>query len=190
MREGLTRVALFCVLAAAGCKQESASAPASAPQPVAAHATGAGVEAAGLHFELPDGWQRVTPSSAMRLVQASIPGDAGAGELAVFHFGAGQGGAVDANLARWIAQMELAPGVTPRRETFESNGMHITWIDVAGTLKAGQMGMGPGTAQPNSRLLGAVIEGKGGPWFLKATGPDATLSAQRDGFLAMLRSAR
>jgi hypothetical protein len=52
------------------------------------------------------------------------------------------------------------------------------------------MSGGPAEAQPNSRLLGAVVEGPGGPWFFKATGPSATLGAQRDAFLAMLESLR
>jgi hypothetical protein len=50
--------------------------------------------------------------------------------------------------------------------------------------------MGPGSARPNYRLLGAVVEGPLGPWFFKATGPDETLSAERSTFLAMLRTMR
>ena len=44
--------------------------------------------------------------------------------------------------------------------------------------------------QPGSRLLGAVVEGEGGPWFFKATGPDATLAPQRLPFRGMLQRAR
>jgi hypothetical protein len=124
----------------------------------------------------------------MRLAQASISGTGNPAELAVFHFGAGRGGDIEATLDRWTSQMELAPGAAPKRETFDSRGLRITWIDMQGTLKPGQMGMGPTTAQPNSRLLGAVVEGDGGPWFFKATGPDATLAPQRDAFIALLRS--
>lgn len=150
---------------------------------------GTSVEARKLRFTLPSGWQQVPPNSEMRIAQATIPGPGGAAEMAVFHFGTGQGGAVDANLERWMNQVEVATGTQPLRETLESNGLRITWVDVAGTLKAGQMGMGPASAQPNSRLLGAVIEGEGGPWFFKATGPDATLAPQRDAFVTMLKSA-
>lgn len=126
----------------------------------------------------------------MRLAQAAIPGPGGGAEMSVFHFGAGQGGDVDANLQRWVGQVDPDAGSEPQRETFESNGLRVTWVEVHGTLRPGQMGMGPATAQANSRLLGAVIEGDGGPWFFKATGPDAALAPQRDAFVGMLRSAR
>jgi len=52
------------------------------------------------------------------------------------------------------------------------------------------MGTGPTTEKPGSRLLGAVVEGPGGPWFFKAAGPDATLSAEKDNFLKLLHSVR
>jgi hypothetical protein len=139
-------------------------------------------------FDIPQGWQSQPPTSSMRLAQAVIPGPGGPGELAVFFFGAGTGGSVDANIQRWVDQMESAD--QPKPQTFETNDYRVTWIDVRGTLKPSGMGMGPSTPQPNSRLLGAVVEGPGGPWFFKATGPDATLSAEHDAYLAMLKSVR
>lgn len=148
------------------------------------------IDAAGLRFDLPAGWQATAPQSAMRAAQVTIPGPGGPAELAVFHFGAGQGGGTDSNLQRWQSQMDADSGSEPKRELFSTNGLAVTWIEIAGTLKAGQMGMGPSNAQPNSLLYGAVIEGPGGPWFLKATGPEATLGPRREEFLALLKSAR
>lgn len=141
-----------------------------------------------IDFDLPPSWQTQPPTSNMRLTQAVIPGPGGPGELAVFYFGPGGGGSVDANIQRWIEQMESPE--QPKPETFETNGYRVTWIDVRGTLKPSMMGSGPTTPQPNSRLLGAVVEGPGGPWFFKATGPDTTLTPERDAFLAMLKSVR
>jgi len=143
-----------------------------------------------LVFSLPAAWQQVPPNSSMRVAQATIPGPGGAAEMAVFHFGAGRGGDVEANLQRWMNQVEPDAGSTPERESFESGGLRITRIDIAGTLKPGGMGMAPSTAQPHARLLGAVIEGDGGPWFIKVTGADATLAPQRAAFVAMLHSAK
>lgn len=148
------------------------------------------VTAAGLVFEVPITWVPGVPSSQMRAAQVAIPGDGGAAELAVFHFGEGQGGRVEDNLVRWIGQMELPAGETPQRDFFESGGFAVTLLSAAGTLKAGTMGMGPAEAQPNSLLLGAVVEGPGGPWFFKATGPESTLAPQRDAFVAALKSVR
>lgn len=143
-----------------------------------------------LNFELPASWQQVPPTSPMRKAQAVIPGPGGNAEMAVFFFGTGQGGDVESNLQRWLNQIALEPGRAPQRDTFENRGLRITWVDVSGTLQPGQMGMGPKSPQPNSRLLGAVIEGDGGPWFIKITGPETTLAPQREAFMEMLRSAR
>jgi hypothetical protein len=141
-----------------------------------------------IDFDLPAGWQSQPPASNMRIAQAVIPGPGGSGELAVFYFGPGGGGAVDANIERWIGQMESTEHPTP--ETFEANGYRVTWVDVRGTLKASSMGTGPSSAQPGARLFGAVVEGPGGPWFFKATGPSATMTPARDAFVAMLKSVR
>ena len=192
------------LMATGGCRQEgspAAEAEAAGGQaapvaPIAAHGGGAAGQAAAapaagqagaIDFELPAGWESQTPSSGMRSAQATIPGPGGPGDLAVFYFGPGQGGAVEANLERWVGQVE---GGSPKRESFESNGLNVTWIDVSGTLLPSGMGTGPSSPQPNSRLLAAVVEGPGGPWFFKATGPESTLGPQRDAFVQMLRSVR
>ena len=146
------------------------------------------VEALGVVFDLPERWTRQAPSSAMRIAQAEIPGEAGPALLSVFHFGAGGGGSVEANLERWVGQVEVAPGVEPERGGFEVGAFRVTWIDVSGTLLPTGMG-GPSEPEPDSKLVGGVIEGEGGPWFFKATGPAATLAAAREEFLAMLRTA-
>jgi len=144
---------------------------------------------AGIDVELPAGWQRQTPGTSMRLMQATIPGKGGAeaGEFAVFYFGAGQGGSVEDNLQRWADQMG---GGSPKRESFASHGLKVTLIDLAGTLQPVPMGMGPKTPQPGSRLLAAVVEGPGGPWFFKATGPEKTLGPARADFVRMLKGVR
>ena len=166
-------------------------APATAAPPgVTEGSAGAGASAAGLAWIWPAAWQPRPPSSPMRMAEATIPGDGGAGDLTVFFFGSGGGGGVDANIDRWIGQMEVTPGSVPRRDGFESGGFTVTWVDVEGTLLPSMMGSGPTTPQPGSRLLGAVVEGPSGPWFFKATGPSATLDAAREDFLAMLRGVR
>jgi hypothetical protein len=147
-------------------------------------------QAAGLDFDLPAGWQSEQPSSNMRMAQASIPGSGGPGQLVVFYFGPDQGGTVEANIQRWISQMEIAPGTQPGQETFEANGHRVTLVDVKGTLLPSTMGTGPTEPQPNSRMLAAVVETPGGPWFFKVTGPEATIAAERDAFLSMLKNVR
>jgi hypothetical protein len=144
-----------------------------------------------IDFALPAGWQSETPSSNMRMAQASIPGPGGPGQLAVFYFGPGGGGGVQDNIQRWIGQMEPEAGSQPAIQELQTeNGFKVTWVEVVGTMLPSTMGMGPETPQPDSRLLGAVVEGPGGPWFFKATGPKDTLAAEREDFLTMIRNAR
>lgn len=137
-----------------------------------------------LSFRLPEQWQEAPPDSSMRMAQATIPGPGGDAELAVFFFGPGGGGGTEANIERWIGQVEAT--AEPERGTFASGPYQVTWVEVDGTLKAGQMG-GPVEAQPDSTLLGAVVEGPGGPWFFKITGPAETVESQKDAFFDMLR---
>lgn len=163
--------------------------------PVAAKPDAEGlIHAAGIKFALPSGWTSEIPSSGMRLVQAAIPGDKGKADLVVFHFGTGQGGDAQSNLDRWVAQVDSAEGTKPERDSFDVKAgdasYKVSTVTVPGTLKAGGMGVGVKEAQPGSRLLGAVIEGKGGPWFFKITGPDATVKDAQPAFVKMLKGLR
>lgn len=157
-------------------------------------AEGSTISTASLRFDLPAAWRREQPSSGMRLAQAvlpgSAPGEAGPGELAVFHFGAGKGGGVESNFERWLGQIEPPAGGKPERGDFSVAGFKISWIDARGTLLPSGMGSGPATPQAGYRLLGAVVEGEGGPWFFKVTGPDATVASQREAFFVLLRGVR
>ncbi|MFP3941264.1 MAG: hypothetical protein ACLF0P_13225 [Thermoanaerobaculia bacterium] len=160
---------------------------APAPQPQA----GAAAQGAGnLSFDLPEGWQSEPPSNTMRQAQARIPGDGGAGEFALFYFGPGGGGGTEANIERWLGQVELDPGTEPERETVQV-GEELTAHTVVarGTVTPSPMTMQGGNPepQPGQMLLGAVIEGPGGPWFFKVTGPEETIEPYRDEFFQMVR---
>jgi hypothetical protein len=146
------------------------------------------LDAADIRYDLPAGWIREAPSSSMRLDQATIPGPAGDGQLTVFFFGVGGGGGIDANLDRWAAQVQHE--AAPAKGSFEIDGFRVTTIEVEGTLLPSGMGAGPTEPQPGSVLYGGVIEGAGGPWFFKATGPKATMEPQKDAFIGMLKSVR
>jgi hypothetical protein len=188
MNSRILTIVATALLAACGGEEGAGRSTAQPSGNVPAVADTAGVmPRAGLIYELPAGWQRVPPESQMRLDQAKIPGPGGEADLAVFFFGAQGGGGVEDNLNRWAAQIE---GAGPQRDTFTSEDLRISTIDASGTLKASTMGTGPATPQPDSRLLGAVIEGAGGPWFFKVTGPQQTVSEQREAFLQMLRNAK
>ena len=152
------------------------------------------VHARGIKFAVPAGWTLQAPTSAMRIVQATVAGEGGKADLVLFHFGPGQGGDRESNIERWITQIESPAGTKPERKSYEvKNGgktYQVATVSVPGTLKASGMGMGPSAPQPNSRLLGAVVEGEGGPWFFKLTGDDKTVQAAQPAFTKMLEGLR
>jgi hypothetical protein len=148
-------------------------------------------QAAGLRFSLPAAWVRVPAPSDMRAAQYRLPkaGDAGDGELVLFFFGPGKGGSKDANLDRWYGQFTQPDG-RPSRDaatvaTRKVHGLDVTTVDLSGAYS----GMSPHEkAQGDTRMLAAIVEGEGGPWFFKAIGPSATMAAAKPGFDAMIDS--
>jgi hypothetical protein len=124
----------------------------------------------------------------MRLAQALIPGPGGPATMVVFFFGVGGGGGVQANLDRWEGQME-ASGLAERSQQ-TVDGLTVHRLLVRGTLLPSTMGAGPATPEPDSVLIAAVVEGAGGPWFIKVTGPAATLDPQMEAWEAVLESLR
>lgn len=150
---------------------------------------------AGLRYAVPMAWTRVPAPSDMRSAQFQIPADGGGegGELVLFFFGKGQGGGVEQNLQRWYGQFQQPDG-RPSSEaavvTIRTiNGLKVTSVDVAGTYTATPMrGAAPGAGKPNYRMLAAVVEGEGGPWFFRASGPGALMVTVKPQFDAMLES--
>ncbi len=119
----------------------------------------------------------------MRLAQYRIPaveGDPDEAECGLFHF-PGTGGTVQANLDRWYGQFQQPDGGGTSQkatvEVFESGGLDVTLVAVGGTYTGSMEPMGGGGPRENYRMVAGVVETPQGPWFLKCTGPDATLRA-------------
>lgn len=126
----------------------------------------------------------------MRLAEATVPESAGNALLTVFFFGEGGGGGVEANLQRWAGQIEAEPGTEPERDRFSFDGWTASTLALEGTLLPSRMGTGPTEPAPGSMVVGAVLEGPGGPWFFKLTGPVGTVAAARPDLVEMLRTVR
>lgn len=184
---------VLLLVLATGCGEQSPSSPAAPSGETTATgvaASGGVVDLRGVVVEAPAGWTFVEPSSSMRLAEATVPGPGGPALLTVFFFGPGGGGGVGANLQRWLDQVEADAGSTPIQQQLAVDGFTVSTVTVAGTLLPSGMGAGPSEPVPGSRLLGAVIEGPGGPWFLKMTGPKETVEAASADFDRMIRSVR
>ncbi|MCE9671548.1 hypothetical protein LY474_27450 [Myxococcus stipitatus] len=153
-------------------------------------------EAGGLTWTAPAEWatQGERPMRAATYKVPPAKGDAEGAELAVFYFGQGQGGAVDANVKRWLGQFQTADGKpvdkAAKTKTEKLGGLPVTTVDVKGTYTGGGPMMGPSTPKPGYRLLGAIVEGPEGAVFFKLTGPEKTVAASEKSFRKLLESVK
>ena len=136
-------------------------------------------------FDRPQGWQWIVPSSPMRKAQLAVGGPDAAAEVTFFHFGAGQGGGVQANVDRWFGQFRDA---TTGQERETLGATPLTVVRARGTFQSGMPG-GPTTPMSSYALLGAILESPQGDVFVKMTGPAATVDGAEEAFLAMVRKA-
>jgi gluconolactonase len=141
-----------------------------------------------LVLNIPKDWAASDTVSSMRLATYEIPtakGDKEKGELAISTFG-GDGGGVAANLERWVGQFDAeGRDVVIKKGTAGEHVYHVA--DISGTY---QKSIGPPIlrktqAAKGYRMLGVIVQVKGkGVYFLKLTGPDATVKAQADALRA------
>lgn len=132
----------------------------------------------GVKLSVPTEWTRKPGANPMRLAEFVIPGPGGEVTLVVSRF-AGGGGDAAANVARWKTQLtkpDGSPVDNANEKTSERAPLKITTVDITGTNVAP---VTPGAPErynePDSRLLGVIVEGAGDPYFFKAVGPAKTL---------------
>ena len=201
---GLALVAIIASLTA--CKQNEGTPEASRPaqQQTSVMPAGPGqstmpasspTQAGGVAWTVPTGWGPV-PEHQMRIATYrihAIAGDPEDAECAVYFFGTGQGGSVEANLDRWKGQFTGPNGQSPVLAKIEKQviaGLKVSTLTVSGTYggAGGMMGQAP-SAKPNSRMRAAIIEAPEGLVFFKLTGPLNTVAAAENDFNALLGSA-
>lgn len=148
-----------------------------------------------LRYKTPEAWITEKPTSNMRVAQYRLPkaeGDSEDASVVLYYFGQGQGGTAQANIDRWINQMQQPDGHPSKErakaETRTVNGLQVTTVDVVGTYSGG---MGPGGMAPagetsgnksNYRLRAAIVETPKGSYFVKLTGPQKTVSHWDQGY--------
>jgi len=150
-----------------------------------------------LTYTAPAGWKSRPAASAMRMAEFVVPrtaGDPEDAEVIIYYFGGG-GGSADANIDRWIGQMQQPDGSASaskaKRESQTINGLKMSMVDVSGTFVAE---MRPGATErynkPNFRLRAAVAETPRGPYYIKLTGPAKTVDAAGADFQKFLSTVR
>jgi hypothetical protein len=153
--------------------------------------------AGSLAFTAPAAWHTRPAASSMRVAEFVVPhapGDTDDAELIVYFFG-GSGGSADANIDRWIGQMQQPDGSASkdkaRRDAQTVNGLKVSTVDVSGTYVAE---MRPGATEhfnkPGFRLRAAVVETPRGAYYIKMTGPAKTVAAADGDFKKFLASLK
>ena len=154
-------------------------------------------QAAGLAFTAPKAWQSRAASSTMRVAEFVVPraaGDPEDAEVIIYFFG-GTGGSVEANVDRWVGQIQQTDGSASKdkatRGTQTVNGLKVSTVDVSGTYIAE---VRPGATErhnkPGFRLRAAVVETPRGPYFIKMTGPAKTVAAADADYAALVASVK
>ena len=146
-------------------------------------------QAGTLTFTKAAGWKDRPVASSMRVAEFVVPratGDSEDADVIIYYF-AGGGGSAEANLQRWTTQFESAG--KPTRTTSTVNGLQLTSLDISGTYVAE---VRPGASErfnkPGFRMRAVVVETPKGPYFVKLTGPAATVEKAGAAFDQFLQS--
>ena len=138
-------------------------------------------------FSRPETWGWVVPASPMRKAQLSVPAVDGSGsaDVTFFHFGAGQGGSVQANVDRWLKQFSNSQ---TDAKTERVGNTTVTFVKAVGTFSSGMPG-GPTTPLKDYALRGAILESPAGDVYVKMTGPQAVVTLAEPALEKMIREA-
>jgi hypothetical protein len=150
-----------------------------------------------LAFTAPADWTSRQPQSSMRVAEYQLPptqGDKEPGELVIYYFG-GSGGSVEANVQRWLGQMQQPDGressAVAKRESRTVNELAVSLLDLSGTYVAETR---PGSTErynkPAFRMRTAVIQTPRGPYYVKLVGPEKTVARWNDAFATFIESVR
>jgi len=174
-------------------------APTQQPRPTAEQVPPASAQGAvaGLYWSVPEAWvaQSQRPMRVATYYTSAAEGDSDPGEIAVFYFGPGEGGTVEANVNRWFQQFDQDDGgptsEVAERETMDIHGTRVTVVRASGTYNAAAGPMAPrADLRPGYRLIGAIAEGPEGAVFFKFTGPENTVQQEAPRFMSMVESIR
>ena len=151
-------------------------------------------EAAHLRFSVPATWTRVPAAGDTQAARYRLPpaaGDLAETDLVLLSGAGGQATTADEQLERWYARFTQPDGRPAKvaaavlRRTID--GLIVTRVDVSGTYVGSTSGAVQGGVS-GYRLLGAVVEGDGGPWTFEMLGPKTTVGAGRADLDALLFS--
>lgn len=159
----------------------------------AADDSGTAIRLAGgaLTMNAPKSWKKKEPR--FRIIQyefaiASSDGKAAPARVTIM----GAGGSIKANIDRWKAQ--FAKLSRSGESAFKVGKVDVTLIDLEGTFRersGGPFSGAPEKLRTDYRMLGAIIVTPNkGQYFIKITGPQATLAKQDEALKTMLKTMK
>jgi hypothetical protein len=168
--------------------------PAGESKPPAG-AKSADLAVGGLTFKAAAPWQVKKEPRRMSAGGLTIPGkDKAPGiEADFYHFGAGGGGGIEANVQRWQKQFE--PGddgklPEPKREEVAIGGRKVLFVTFKGTFLSGSVMDAKRTPMPGYTMTGVIVPSEEtGDIFIKISGPDAPMAAAQEDIKKLVSSA-
>ncbi len=163
--------------------------------PAPAGDKGTTIDLDGLKSTTPATWKRqeLDPKVVgnFRKFQFALPkadGDKEDAELLILHLGGG-GGNNSANIKRWKDGFAAPPGkeiddVTKVSE-FKVGEVPVTYVEIGGTYLYKFPPFAANakvTPKDNFRFIGVIFDSKGGPYYIRVTGPARTVEANKKGF--------
>ncbi len=140
-------------------------------------------EKAALHYDVPAGWQE-QPLTAMRAASFKVPGPDGKEADVSVVFLSGQAGGDLANVNRWREQLKLGPideqALAQSAGHVKGGGHDFLVVDLVSAAPIGQPPL-------QTRILAAISNENDRCWFVKMTGEDALVAAQKEAFANFLR---
>jgi hypothetical protein len=145
---------------------------------------------------IPAGWQKAESGAPTPMGPKAVFTIPGEGETSatvrLTHFPEMKGKQMDdMNIDRWLGQVTKPDGSPTSREeakieSKEKDGVRLTIVDAKGAVKATMRD----TAQPDGRLIAAIIDHPQGPHFVVAAGPSAVMDKAAVDVLAFIEGAK
>jgi len=133
----------------------------------------------GIRFNIPKDWEEVEA----RMVDSKYAVQTADGRIEVTL--TAMGGGIDANLNRWVKQMQQGPGDSVDEDVLTLDGVEAKLIDVRGTFSQ----VSSQNSTSNSRLIGVALPISPRDFYVKLTGPRDAVAAYHETFRAFLKTA-
>ncbi len=135
-----------------------------------------------IQLNVPEGWEKVTPTSSMRVAQMNLKSDPSI-QMTVFFFG--EQDMIQQNIDRWKGQFTQLTEFTE----LSSQKPEVSAVKILGTFKQKARPMASDfTEAPGYGTLAAIVPSKSGPYYIKLSAPEAIILSQENGFMQMLDS--